>query len=174
MINEVSLQYAKSLYELSTNLEKDLNDLKVLTNAILESNELVKVLKHPSISKDEKKQIFKELLKENVENYFLYFIYVLVDNDRILELDNIYETFKMLHDESKNQVTAYVTTKYELTESTRHDLISFLENKYNKKINLSEKVDSTLIGGIKVVVENDVIDYTIDSRLENIKNTIKG
>ena len=84
MINEVSLQYAKSLYELSTNLEKDLNDLKVLTNAILESNELVKVLKHPSISKDEKKQIFKELLKEKVENYFLYFIYVLVDNDRIL------------------------------------------------------------------------------------------
>ena len=174
MINEVSLQYAKSLYELSTNLEKDLNDLKVLANAILESNELVKVLKHPSISKSDKKEIFKELLKEKVENYFLYFIYVLVDNDRILELDNIYETFKMLHDESKNQVTAYVTTKYELTESTKHDLISFLENKYNKKINLTEKVDNTLIGGIKVVVENEVIDYTIDYQLENIKNTIKG
>ena len=174
MINEVSLQYAKSLYELSTNLEKDLNDLKVLTNAILESNELVKVLKHPSISKSDKKEIFKELLKEKVENYFLYFIYVLVDNDRILELENIYETFKMLHDESKNQVTAYVTTKYELTESTKHDLISFLENKYNKKINLTEKVDNTLIGGIKVVVENEVIDYTFDHQLENIKNTIKG
>ena len=69
MINEVSLQYAKSLYELSTNLEQDLNDLKVLTNAILDSNELVKVLKHPSISKDEKKQIFKELLKEKISSY---------------------------------------------------------------------------------------------------------
>ena len=51
MINEVSLQYAKSLYELSKDLDQDLNDLEVLKSCISNSNELVNVLMHPCISK---------------------------------------------------------------------------------------------------------------------------
>ena len=62
MINEVSLQYAKSLYDLSKDLDQDLNDLEVLKSCIGNSNELVKVLMHPSISKEEKKELFKNLL----------------------------------------------------------------------------------------------------------------
>ena len=74
MINEVSLQYAKSLYDLSKDLDKDLYDLEVLKSCISNSNELVKVLMHPSISKEEKKELFKNLLSGKVEDYFLYFM----------------------------------------------------------------------------------------------------
>ena len=39
---------------------------------------------------------------------------------------------------------------------------------------LKETINDELIGGIKVIVQNEVIDYTIDSTLTNLKNTIKG
>lgn len=174
MINEVSIQYAKSLYDLSQDLEKDLNDLKVLESCIEESTELKKVLMHPSISKEEKKEIFKNLLENKVNNYFLYFIYVLVDNDRILEIKDIYDTFKKLVDDKKQKVTAYVTTKNYLSADIKNELIIYLSKKYQKDIVLVESISDELIGGIKVVVENEVIDYTFDSILKNIKNTIKG
>lgn len=174
MINEVSLQYAKSLYDLSNDLDKDLNDLEVLKSCISNSNELVKVLMHPSISKEEKKELFKNLLSDKVDNYFLYFIYVLVDNERILEIENIYDTFKMLVDEKKNILNCEVISKYSLTDQIKIDLIKFLENKYHKQIKLNELIDEALIGGIKVIVQNEVIDYTFDSSLANLKNTIKG
>ena len=174
MINEVSLQYAKSLYELSKDLDQDLNDLEVLKSCISNSNELVKVLMHPSISKEEKKELFKNLLSGKVEDYFLYFIYVLVDNERILELENIYDTFKMLVDEKKNIINCEVVSKYPLDKNIKEDLIKYLSQKYQKEIKLKETINDELIGGIKVIVQNEVIDYTIDSTLTNLKNTIKG
>lgn len=174
MINEVSLQYAKSLYDLSKDLDQDLNDLEVLKSCISNSNELVKVLMHPSISKEEKKELFKNLLSGKVEDYFLYFIYVLVDNERILELENIYDTFKMLVDEKKNILNCEVVSKYPLDKNIKEDLIKYLSQKYQKEIKLKETINDELIGGIKVIVLNEVIDYTIDSTLTNLKNTIKG
>ena len=174
MINEVSLQYAKSLYDLSKDLDQDLNDLEVLKSCIGNSNELVKVLMHPSISKEEKKELFKNLLSGKVEDYFLYFIYVLVDNERILELENIYDTFRMLVDEKKNILNCEVVSKYPLDKNIKEDLIKYLSQKYQKEIKLKETINDELIGGIKVIVQNEVIDYTIDSTLTNLKNTIKG
>lgn len=174
MINEVSLQYAKSLYDLSKDLDQDLNDLEVLKSCISNSNELVKVLMHPSISKEEKKELFKNLLSGKVEDYFLYFIYVLVDNERILELENIYDTLKMLVDEKKNILNCEVVSKYPLDKNIKEDLIKYLSQKYQKEIKLKETINDELIGGIKVIVQNEVIDYTIDSTLTNLKNTIKG
>lgn len=174
MINEVSLQYAKSLYELSKDLDQDLNDLEVLKSCISNSNELVKVLMHPSIFKEEKKELFKNLLSGKVEDYFLYFIYVLVDNERILELENIYDTFKMLVNEKKNILNCEVVSKYPLDKNIKEDLIKYLSQKYQKEIKLKETINDELIGGIKVIVQNEVIDYTIDSTLTNLKNTIKG
>lgn len=174
MINEVSLQYAKSLYDLSKDLDQDLNDLEVLKSCISNSNELVKVLMHPSISKEEKKELFKNLLSGKVEDYFLYFVYVLVDNERILELENIYDTFKMLVDEKNNILNCEVVSKYPLDNNVKEDLIKYLSQKYQKEIILKELVNDELIGGIKVIVQNEVIDYTIDSNLTNLKNTIKG
>lgn len=174
MINEVSLQYAKSLYDLSKDLDQDLNDLEVLKSCISNSNELVKVLLHPSISKEEKKELFKNLLSGKVEDYFLYFVYVLVDNERILELENIYDTFKMLVDEKNNILNCEVVSKYPLDNNVKEDLIKYLSQKYQKEIILKELVNDELIGGIKVIVQNEVIDYTIDSTLTNLKNTIKG
>lgn len=174
MINEVSLQYAKSLYDLSKDLDQDLNDLEVLKSCISNSNELVKVLMHPSISKEEKKELFKNLLSGKVEDYFLYFVYVLVDNERILELENIYDTFKMLVDEKNNILNCEVVSKYSLENNVKEDLIKYLSQKYQKEIILKELVNDELIGGIKVIVQNEVIDYTIDSNLTNLKNTIKG
>lgn len=174
MINEVSLQYAKSLYDLSKDLDQDLNDLEVLKSCISNSNELVKVLMHPSISKEEKKELFKNLLSGKVEDYFLYFIYVLVDNERILELENIYDTFKMLVDEKKNILNCEVVSKYPLDKNIKEDLIKYLSQKYQKEIKLKETINDELIGGIKVIVQNEVIDYTFDSTLTNLKNTIKG
>jgi len=129
---------------------------------------------HPSISKEEKKELFKNLLSGKVEEYFLYFIYVLVDNERILELENIYDTFKMLVDEKKNILNCEVVSKYPLDKNIKEDLIKYLSQKYQKEIKLKETINDELIGGIKVIVQNEVIDYTIDSTLTNLKNTIKG
>ena len=76
--------------------------------------------------------------------------------------------------EKKNILNCEVISKYPLNENIKEDLIKYLSQKYQKEIKLKETINDELIGGIKVIVQNEVIDYTIDSTLTNLKNTIKG
>ena len=80
----------------------------------------------------------------------------------------------MLVDEKKNILNCEVVSKYPLDKNIKEDLIKYLSQKYQKEIKLKETINDELIGGIKVIVQNEVIDYTIDSTLTNLKNTIKG
>ena len=52
-------------------------------------------------------------------------------------------------------------------------LIQGIESKLNKKINAKNEVDSSIIGGIKLMVGNKVVDGSISHQLRKIKKTLK-
>ena len=45
-----------------------------------------------------------------------------------------------------------------------------LEKKYDKKIIMTTEVDKTILGGVFVRVGNDVIDGTVKSKLDEMKD----
>ena len=61
MITEVSIQYANALFELASEEEKQefLNNLEVVTKAIIQDEEVFKVFEHPQIASSKKKEISK-------------------------------------------------------------------------------------------------------------------
>ena len=63
-----------------------------------------------------------------------------------------------------------VKTAVPLLESEISDLQEKLEKQYNKKIIMATEIDKSLLGGVYVRVGNDVIDGTIKSKLEEMKD----
>ena len=61
-------------------------------------------------------------------------------------------------------------TAVPLLESEISDLQEKLEKQYNKKIIMATEIDKSLLGGVYVRVGNDVIDGTIKSKLEEMKD----
>lgn len=176
MINEVSIQYAKSLFELTESVDDkriDLENLKVLSEALL-TNDVIKVMNHPLITNNAKKELIDNLIKEKVTTNFLYFIYVLIDNDRLMELANIREAYEALLNDCLNELCVKVVSKNELSKENEANLIDMLTKKYQKTIKLTKEIDSSLAGGIKVFVGNEIIDCSFDNMLLNLKNTLKG
>ena len=71
--------------------------------------------------------------------------------------------------ERKNTLKGIVKTTIPLTEEEFSNLVSTLENKYKKHVILKQVIDEKILGGIYVRVNNDVIDGTVKSKLDELK-----
>lgn len=67
------------------------------------------------------------------------------------------------------QVT--VTSAVQLSEKQKSVLVSGLEKKYGK-VDLKEKVDENLIGGLKVTVDSQQFDATLSTKLAQLRKTL--
>lgn len=176
MINSTGLQYAKAIFDLAKE-NKSASDyyqaLLVINEVIINDEEVNKVFAHPSINVSNKKDILYKSLCNKVDELLIHFLYVLLDNGRLLDLPLVIEAYKQLLDEYENKVEVDVYSKYPLEESIRENLIQKLEKHYHKTVIINEHIDENLIGGIKLVSNKEVLDSSVVSTLDNMKNSLK-
>lgn len=172
MLEYLDRRYALAFYELveeKGKVEICLKELAEVVDIIDNNKELLEILKHPDLSTSKKKQLFESIFKDNVENSVLSFLLVIIEKNRILELNGILEEINKLHLERKHTVEAFIETVVPLTDEERSVLKAKLEKKYNKSIILKETINEAILGGVLVRVENEIIDGTIKSKLEKMK-----
>ena len=173
MINELGLEYAKALIDLSQDADDDLNSLAIL-NHILNDEQIKKTIFHPLIDKDAKKELFTNVFQNKVSKVFMKYIYVLVDNERLNIVGDIYDSYQYLYDYSKGILHCEIITNQELKDNQLKQIIDYLKKQYQKNdIQYQQTIDQNLIGGIKIKVGNDIIDASIDDQLLQLKESIR-
>lgn len=176
MINSTGLQYAQAIFDLAKE-NKSASDyyqaLLVINDAIIKDEEINKVFAHPSITLGEKKSILEKSLSSNVDEVLIHFLFVLLDNNRLFELPLIIEAYKELLDEYENKMEVDVYSKYPLDSKTKEELVAKLEKHYQKTIIINEHLDDNVIGGVKIVSNKEVLDSSVLSTLDNMKNSLK-
>lgn len=176
MITTVGCQYAKALFDLASQkkMEKPYYEALLIINQVIMQNEdIKKTFNHPVITKDEKKEILENALKQQIDEALLHFLFVLVDNQRLLELDNIVDSYKMYLNDYLQEKNAIIKTKDFLQESDKKHIINNLEKYFNKKINPQFEIDQTIIDGIIIIVDGKVIDGSIANQMMLLKNELK-
>ena len=163
----LGLEYAKSLYEIHPDKKLCLDEFKTFMNFY---DELSPVMKSPGVSKANKKDIIKKSFKSFTDD-FIYFIYVVIDNDRFTELNSIYNEFIKLYNADKNIASCDCYTDKKLNSKEKLEVIKYLEKELNQTIELNEIVDENT-NGIKIVCGNKTIDYTLESRINNMRLSI--
>jgi len=172
MINNLSKQYALALYESVSNKDETLEELEQL-NKVFCDKSINTVLNHPLVSKDTKKEILKDSLENVISNVVLHFLFVLADNERLNEFNNVYESFKQLIENDLGILNVIIKSNEELSSETLNKLTNILKNKYNKKVIKIKQIDALVIGGIEIRIGNDVINGTIDEILYQMTKAIK-
>lgn len=173
MYEYLDRRYALALYEVAQEKGKVdiyIQDLEEICSIIDNNNEFYEVIRHPQISTKKKKKTFINIFKGHIDEELLSFLLILIEKDRILYLREKLNEMKKIDLEHKNTVRGIVKTTVELTDDEFNQLISKLENKYNKKIILDKVIDQSILGGIYVRVGNDVIDGTVKSKLDELKD----
>jgi F-type H+-transporting ATPase subunit delta len=165
-------RYALALYELAEQkgkAEEYLNELDEIITIIDGTKEFLEIIKHPDLSTSKKKELFQNIFKGRINDSILSFLLIIIEKNRVFELDGILEEMKKIHLDRTRTQTAYVKTVVPLTNEERNGLIEKLQKKYNKTIILHEELDKDIIGGVFVKVGNNIIDGTIRSKFEEIR-----
>jgi len=173
-VNTLSMEYASTIFNLAkenNEVEEVESNLNVLVNVLKENNEFSSLLLHPAITLEEKKQILKKSLSLE-DGYFLYFLYVLIDNSRFDQLEAISCAYHELVLESENLMVAEVYTKFKLDKEQLVKLQEKLQKEFKHKVMINEHLDETMLAGIKVVAKGKSYDYSIDTQMDELKEKI--
>ncbi len=109
--------------------------------------------------------VAKTALPEAAKN----FLRVVIDNGRISVLPEIASQFRALKNARSGFSDATVYSAYALEGSALTDLAATLEKRFGKKLNLKVELEPALIGGVRVVVGDEVLDTSVKARLEQMK-----
>jgi F-type H+-transporting ATPase subunit delta len=92
-----------------------------------------------------------------------------IDNGRISVLPEIANQFRMLKNMENGSSDATVYSAFPLDHTAMVDLAVTLEKRFGKKLNLVVELEPDLIGGVRVVVGDEVLDTSVKARLEQMK-----
>jgi F-type H+-transporting ATPase subunit delta len=102
------------------------------------------------------------------------FVRVLAENDRLNVVTEIRTHFETLKNERESTVEAEVYTAFEMSPAQLADLVARLEQKTGRKVKARVSVDKALIGGVKVVIGDKVIDGSARAQLAALENALKA
>jgi F-type H+-transporting ATPase subunit delta len=102
------------------------------------------------------------------------FVRVLAENGRLDVLDEIRSQYEALKNEREGVMEAEVYSAFEMDAAQTADLVARLEKKTGRKVRAKVSVDKSLIGGVKVVLGDKVIDGSARAQLAALENALKG
>ncbi len=94
------------------------------------------------------------------------FIGLLIEYDRLTLLPEILEQFETLKNEREGVVDAQIATAFALEGTQLAGLVADLEKRFKRKINPQVSINPNLIGGVRVVVGDEVIDGSVRGKLD--------
>lgn len=97
------------------------------------------------------------------------FLRLVIENGRIPVLPEIAEQFRVLKNAQQGAFDATVFSAFAIDAATLADLSVALEKRFGRKLNLKVELQPELIGGIRVVVGDEVLDTSVKARLEQMK-----
>lgn len=168
-------RYATALFEAGIdqkNIDLLLEQLETVSDLYKQNKDLSMFLNHPTISIEEKTSVIENIFKGNVDEEIVKLIILLIKHGRANETTLVYTNFKKLVDEYKGIKTAYATTAIKMSESEVKELEAKLSAKYNLKVIVENMVDESIIGGVYLKIDDEVIDGTIKGNLEKIQKEV--
>jgi F-type H+-transporting ATPase subunit delta len=166
-------RYAKSLVDLATEqnqLETVYADMKYIQSVCKASSEFVNLLRSPIIKADQKNSIIGVVTKDKVSSLTNSFTVLIVKKGRESALPEIANAFIEQYNEIKGIHQVTLTTAVALSEETKHSIEQKvkLANQFST-IELTAKVNESLIGGFVLEFNNKLVDASIARDLKDIK-----
>lgn len=173
----VAKRYAQALFELAqqnNKLDAVGGDLKELVKVVQSTPELLELLTAPKISSDRKKSIIAELFANAAEEV-VNTLKLLVDTKRIHEVVAVAEDYATLAAEAQGKAQAVVYSTRELSDEERESISQAFAKRVGKEsLAITNEIDPSLLGGIRVQIGNHIYDSTVLNKLARLERELIG
>lgn len=137
--------------------------------------QLGEVFRHPAIPHEQKRRVLESLIaKARVSQTTSNFLSVLLQNQRLGDLEEVSRQFAQELDRRAGVVTARVTSARPLAPQAQEELRAKLGGLTGRSVRLNFEVDEGLIGGVVTRIGSTVYDGSVRGQLEQVKQTMMG
>jgi F-type H+-transporting ATPase subunit delta len=176
-VSGVSGRYATALFELARD-EKSVDEVKAdlerFEALLTESADLGRLVRSPVFSADTQLRALTAVLdKAGISGIAAKFLKVLTANRRLFAVTDVIRAYRALVAKFKGEATAEVTVAEQLNDKNLDALKAALKSVTGKDVALNVKVDPSIIGGLVVKLGSRMVDSSLRTKLNSIKNAMK-
>ena len=176
-MTEVGTVYGEALYSLACEegLAQDiLLQLKTLDSCYTQEPDFIRLLGSPNLPKSERCQILDESFRGKVHPYVLNFMKILTEKGYMRQFHNCAEAFREKYNQDNGILPVTAVTACAMTDAQKQKLIEKLHKITGKQIELVNKLDPTVLGGMRLDYDGKRVDDTVSHRLDAIRNMLRS
>jgi F-type H+-transporting ATPase subunit delta len=165
----IARPYAEALFKATS---KDLNGAAVWVDAlsaVAQNAQLQQFADSPKASTDQVFDLIAGVAKVELPDAAKNFLRTVIENGRLSALPEMATQFRALKNAQSGSSDAVVHSAFPIDGAALADLATTLEKQFKRKLNLSVVLQPELIGSIRVVVGDEVLDTSVKARLEQMK-----
>ncbi|OGC79728.1 MAG: ATP synthase F1 subunit delta [candidate division Zixibacteria bacterium RBG_16_43_9] len=173
----VSKRYALALFNAAESAGEGLTEqvqkeLSFISDLWEKNAELRAFFEAPQIPGEDKEKMLQLTFRGKISELLLQFLLFLLSKGRLVHILEINTRYDQLLKEKEGLVEAQVITASPLDEGLSVSLKEKMEKKTGKKVSLTYKVEPEIIGGIRVIVGNQIIDHSIRTELDKLRESL--
>ncbi|MEZ9131162.1 F0F1 ATP synthase subunit delta [Vibrio breoganii] len=171
----IARPYAKAAFEFA--VEKDALDqwgqMLAFAAEVTKHHEISDLL-DGSLTANKLTELFVAICGEQLDEHGQNLIKVMAGNGRLKALPDVLAEFLALRREHDKFIEVDVISASELSKQQQDDMISKLEQRFDRKVKLNCSIDETLLGGVIIRAGDLVIDNSARGRLNRLSDALQS
>ena len=165
----IARPYAEALFKAASS---DLSGAAVWVEALKDiaaNAQLQQFSDNPNVTAAQVFDVIAGVAKVALPDIAKNFLRTVIENGRLSVLPEIAAQFRALKNAQSGSSDAVVFSAFPIDQAALADVAATLEKRFGRKLNVSVELQPELIGGIRVVVGDEVLDTSVKARLEQMK-----
>lgn len=173
--SKIAKRYAKGIFDLALEqdrLEAVRTDLQSLYRLIGESADFAGFLEDPLLTPERRSDVLRALFADKVEVLVYKTILFLENKRRIGYLREICAAFEELYNGHRRILPVLIVSAKPIPDEQKGNIAAKLGAKFQQAIQTVVRVDASLLGGVKIVIGDLVLDYSLETQLHRLRKNI--
>lgn len=168
--------YAEALAKLAAeaNAWDSWSDRLALLAAVAGDEQIQSLAGNPSVDTVRVAELVLDVCGEQLGTEGGNLVHLLGENKRLALAPEIAAQFGVLKAAQEGELSAHITSAFELTSDQLAGLVAKLETKLGRKVKATQSTDAELIGGVVIQVGDEVMDASVRGGLEALSVTLKA
>jgi F-type H+-transporting ATPase subunit delta len=170
----IARPYAQAAFDIA----KDSNDLKSWSemlqflSAVIADDTMTAMIHNPRFQTQDLIEVVLKIAGDRLNKSAQNFVRVVAGNKRLNVLPEIADIYEKHRANAEGTIDAEVISAFELSDEQKQNLVTALKKRLGREINLTTKIDESLIGGSIVRAGDMVIDGSVTGQLEKLAHTL--
>jgi len=142
--------------------------------AVAVHEEIAALIKHPNVTAAQLAELFRSAVGATTGDATDNLIGLLASNDRLAALPDIAALFEEMKRGEEGVKEAEIVSAFPMNDDQVAALARQLEDRFKAKLKVAVTVDPSLIGGVRVVVGDKVLDASVRGKLDAMRTALNS